>query len=131
MRSCHGFDPAVECGYEGIHPSARLARMRGDDADSGEYILHAVVELADQYALALFCPFALGDVSREAFDAKELSFDVKFAFCRFLQPYLSAVRTDIAEAPAIRRVAGTEFSYACLEFGAVVGMDKTEEVAAR
>jgi hypothetical protein len=43
-----------------------------------------MIEFAGQYLLALFCRLRRGDVSRKALDAKEPSFGVELAFCRFL-----------------------------------------------
>ena len=122
MRGRHRFNSAVEGGDKVRHRVARLLRARGDDRHSCEHIFDAMVELRNQQVLVLLQRLAFGDVARQALNAQESSGSVKFGLCRLLQPHLSTVRTDKAEAQDIRRIVRLKFADARLEAHAVVGM---------
>src|SRR5262249_42339122 len=73
---------------------------------------------------------ALCNVTRQTRDPQKPPRRIKLAFCRLLQPYLFAVRTDVAEPLGIGSAVGAEFAQACPESLAVIGMDVLEEIAA-
>jgi hypothetical protein len=45
-------------------------RLRGDCLDGGKHVLYAMVELGDQPALLVLCPFSLRDINVDADQAR-------------------------------------------------------------
>src|SRR5262245_21766602 len=74
---------------------------------------------------------ALGNISRQAFDAQELVRAVELASRSLLQPDLASVPTAKAEIQGIGRVARTQFAYLRLEGLAIIGVDLPEEFVAQ
>src|SRR5215813_8396276 len=93
----HRADASLDCCGEIADRSALMPGAGNDGTDGCKCVFHAMVELGNQYALAFLCALALGDIACQALDAHDFPCGVKLALCRLLQPYLSAVRADVAE----------------------------------
>ena len=70
---------------------------------------------------------ALGDVSREAFDAHEPPRAVKLALCRLLQPDLTTVRADEFEHQRVGSIVRVQASYVLLEALTIMGVNLLQE----
>src|SRR5215470_19082656 len=102
--------------------------MHGDHRNACKHVFDAVVELGDQYVLALLSLLATRDVAGQAFDADNASGRVKFCFRRFLEPHFPPVRTDEAKGDRIAWAVGADLMDERLERCAVVRMNPREEL---
>src|SRR5262245_34403194 len=66
LGPCHGLDSPVECRHESDHRPILNRGLRNDGANGREGVLHAMVELSDQYTLTFLSTFARGHVDVDA-----------------------------------------------------------------
>src|SRR5262249_43612517 len=69
MSIGHRLNTTVEYLEKLLHGAAALSGALRNRGDGREHVLDAVVELADQQALAFLGPLALGDVAGQSLEA--------------------------------------------------------------
>src|SRR5207245_5676510 len=101
---CHRLNASIKYLQELVHRAAVLSGAPRDSGDRGEHVLDAVVEFADEHALAFLRPLSLSNVPGQSLETPIAAGCVEFRLTRLLEPDLMPVRTNEAKGRRIGRL---------------------------